>query len=406
MKKNEKRKAPLSDSAKISASPGRPTANRAIPNLDMPTVYANLETARQQLNKRVVRSLRKGLLWQIILQVVLILMTAAGGYYLMTWITNSFLNVNLRYLEATIEVLGTLAVMTVVLVTINTQIYRRRHRELTNLANAISRVAAGDFDYRINYKKRESMSLIYEDFNRMTAELSSVQLLRTDFINQYSHEFKTPIASINGFAELLLERDIDPADQREYLQIIRDESERLSTLAQNTILLTKLSNQQIISDAAAYNLGEQLRQCAIIASHAWMEKNIDFESEIEDITYFGNKELMQHMWLNLLSNAIKYTPGGGRITVTLRESEDYITASFADTGEGMSEETKLHLFDPYYQGSSSSVQGLGLGLSIVHRIAELCRGEILVDSTLGAGSTITVRLPKNPTGIEDDADTE
>lgn len=155
------------------------------------------------------------------------------------------------------------------------------------------------------------MTPIYED----CAELDSIQILRNDFINSYSHKFKTPIASINGFASLLLEKDISTSEQRQYLEIIVEESARLSKLASNTILLSKLSSQQIVTDTERYDLSEQIRQCSIILSKEWLDKKIEFSGEFQSVMYIGNRELMQHLWLNILGNAVKYTPTGGEISV-------------------------------------------------------------------------------------------
>lgn len=346
------------------------------------------------MRKKRARAFLKRLIPQIMVQSLAIILTAFGSYMLMTWIIVDVAKLSSTYLSAIYEALGTLLLMIVVLVSTNTYIYRRRMQEISTLSTAISRVANGDFKYRIQIRPKEPMAEIYEDFNRMSAELSSVQLLQNDFINSYSHEFKTPIASINGFAELLLKNHGTEEEQRQYLEIIRDESERLSALAKNTILLSKLTSQQIIADAEPYNLGEQIRQCAIICSRDWMEKHQEFCGELADVTYVGNRELMQHLWLNLLGNAIKYTPVGGEVSVSLTEENGTAIVKIADTGEGMDTETMKHLFMPYYQGDSSrSTQGLGLGLAITKRIVELCHGEIKVKSELGVGSEFTVILP-------------
>lgn len=143
-----------------------------------------------------------------------------------------------------------------------------------------------------------------------------------------------------------------------------------------------------------YNLGEQLRQCAIITSPGWLQKKIDFSSELPDLAFRCNRELLQHLWLNLIGNAVKYTPENGTITLSLTSKDNLAIVEISDSGVGISEETQKHMFDPYFQGDTSrSVQGLGLGLSIAKRIVELCEGEISVSSVLGKGSTFTVKLP-------------
>ena len=346
------------------------------------------------MNKKVIARIRGRIFTQILIQFVVAIVTALSTFFFMTWLVADLLDIRNIYLAAFYETLGTMVMMIIVLVPLNTAVYRRRKRELNTLSNAIQRVAGGDYKARIPLEKAGQMLPIYEDFNKMCAELESVRILRNDFINSYSHEFRTPIASINGFAELLLEKELPEKEQRQYLEIISEESERLTKLAGNTILLSKLSSQQIITDLEEYDLSEQIRQCSIILSKSWMDKKIDFNGEFSSVKYLGNKELMQHLWLNILGNAVKYTPVGGEITVSVQKEGDHVSVIVSDTGEGISEKTLEHLFDPYYQGDSShSRQGLGLGLSIAQRITELCRGTISVESKVSEGSIFKVALP-------------
>jgi len=314
---------------------------------------------------------------------------------IMTWLIRDVLNVRHIYAAAGFEVLGIVVVLVAFLIPFNVVLYRRRVREVVTLSNAIRKVARGDFKSRIPTDKKSQITPIYEDFNKMCAELESVPILRNDFINNYSHEFKTPIASINGFAELLLEKkDLSEKDKRQYLEIIADESARLSKFASDTTLLSRLSAQQIVTDCEIYDLGEQLRQCSIILSYKWMDKKQEFTADLEPIMFNGNKEMMQHMWINLMDNAIKYTQEGGSISVTGRVEGETAVVQIADNGEGISEEALKNLFSPYFQGDAShSRQGLGLGLSIVKRVADLCGGEVSVESRPGSGSTFTVKLP-------------
>ncbi len=348
---------------------------------------------RENPTRQLVKLARRQLP-QLLMQSFAIVLTAVGSFMLMTWIIRDLLDVKHIYASAGLELAGMLGFLTILLVPMITVLYRRRAREVVTLSEAIRKVAAGDYSTRITEQKRAQMKPIYDDFNKMCAELESVKLLRNDFINSYSHEFKTPIASINGFASLVLEKDLPEDEQKEYLKIIVDESARLSNLATSSILLSKLTSQTIVTDIEEYDLGEQLRECSIILSGTWLKKNMNFDVSLESVMYRGNKEMMQHMWINLLDNAVKYTPEGGKITVLVREENGYAIVKIMDTGEGISKDIQKSLFDPYFQGDSShSRQGLGLGLSIVKRIVELCRGTISVRSTLGEGSEFTVILP-------------
>ncbi len=343
--------------------------------------------------QKVTKSTRK-ILPQILLQSMAVIVTAVSSFMFMTWLVTDVFLITDTYVAAGYEVLGTLIAFIIILVPLNTVVYRRRLREITMLSDSIQSVAGGDFTTRIVCRKGDPITPVYEDFNKMCAELESVKILRNDFINSYSHEFKTPIASINGFASLLLEKELPEAERRQYLEIIAEESARLSKLAANTILLSKLSSQQIVTDTEQYNISEQLRQCSIILSKSWLEKKIEFSGEFPEAVFTGNKELMQHLWLNILGNAVKYTPMGGEIFVRVIPEKETIVVVISDTGEGMEKETLEHLFDLYYQGDTShSRQGLGLGLSIAKRIVELCDGSITVESEPKAGSCFTITLP-------------
>lgn len=350
-----------------------------------------VEFSKEQIARRTKR-----ILPQLLMHSFTIVLTALGSFMLMTWLIRDLLAVQHVYAAAGFELLGMLGFLTITLVPLTIVLYRRRAREVVTLSEAIQKVAAGDYSIRITDQKKGQITPIYEDFNKMCDDLESVKILRNDFINSYSHEFKTPIASINGFASLLLEKDLPEEEKQHYLRIIVDESARLSNLAVDTILLSKLSSQSIVTDLEEYDLGEQLRECSVILSGKWLEKNIDFDVELDRVMYCGNKEMMQHMWINLLDNAVKYTHEGGKVSVSVAEENNYAVVKIADTGEGISDDMKKYLFDPYFQGDSShSGQGLGLGLSIVKRIVELCDGKISVDSTVNVGSVFVITLPLN-----------
>ena len=347
-----------------------------------------------KVNKEQIVKLGAKLFPQIFLPFIILIVAALVSFFIMSWLVADVFGISHTYLAAGYEILGTLIVLIIIASPMIVFLYRIRTKEVKILSDAIKRVASGDYATRISTKKRKHITPIYASFNKMCAELESVQLLRNDFINSYSHEFKTPIASINGFASLLLEKELPPEEQQKYLQIIVDESARLSKLSTDTILLSKLSAQQIVSNSEMYDLSEQLRQCSIILSHKWLEKNITFSCDFPEISFKGDKEMMQHLWLNLLDNAIKYTPNGGEVSVAVTVSDDYAHIEISDTGIGIPNDMQQYLFDPYFQGDSSHAgQGLGLGLSIAKRIVELCGGTISVKSEPEVGSSFTVSLP-------------
>lgn len=297
-------------------------------------------------------------------------------------------------------VLGFIFPAVVILIVLNSIVLRIAYGLFIPFIKGLKMIANGDFTVRMPEKKRnllESMTIVrplYDDFNKMAAELQNTSIFRNDFINNYSHEFKTPVAAINGFANLMLRQNVQEDERRQYLQIIADESKRLAYLSEETLLSFRFDAQQIITEKKLYSLDEQLRQCVIMLSGEWNKKKLNITGDFSEVMYFGNEELMQHLWLNLLNNSIKFTPEKGEIMISLVRHKKEAVVTVSDTGAGMDAETVSHIFEKYYQGYAGKKQeGLGLGLSIVKRIVEICNGTISVKSIPEEGSTFTVKLP-------------
>lgn len=268
----------------------------------------------------------------------------------------------------------------------------RAYKVDSTLAEGLKKVAEGDYDAEIPYDKLNKHNAVFADFNKMTQELRSVKTLREDFVHEFSHEFKTPIASINGFANLLIDGGVSPDEQQQMLKIIADESARLSVLSESVLLLSKIENQKLIGENKPYRLDLQITDCLITLSRAWEEKNINIVSELDQVVYSGDELLMRQVWINLLTNAIKYTPNGGEISVSLTKEGEAVVVKVKDNGVGIAFQDQQKIFEKYYQASTGKRSGNGLGLAICKRICELCGGDISVQSRLGEGSEFTVRL--------------
>ena len=297
-----------------------------------------------------------------------------------------------------IGVLSMLVPIVVLVTLVNFLFTRFIYRYLDKISDAMQKVADGDYTVRLDAEKDQPFRELYRNFNTMAEELGGMEMLKNDFINGYAHELRTPITSINGFAEMLLNDDgtLSREEKRSYLEIIASESRRLADLAGNSLLMSRLDTQKIIPDKKPFSLDEQLRRCSILLSGQWTEKELDMTMDLDEAVYVGDYDLMQHLWINLLTNAVKYTPKGGSITVTLKNEEKFIAVSVADTGKGIPPEDRERIFDKYYQTDKShSKRGLGLGLAICKRIVQLCNGTLEVESEVGVGSTFTVRLPKS-----------
>ncbi|VED92514.1 two-component sensor histidine kinase [Streptococcus equinus] len=250
-----------------------------------------------------------------------------------------------------------------------------------HLSISINHVANGDYDTSLDIEKAGPLKEIYQDFNIMTKELSNTQILRDDFINQFSHEFKTPITSINGFAKLLQNPDLSPKEQQTYLKIIEKESNRLTNLATNVMTLTSLESQEIVNNQKDFALEEQLRQSIIAIYPLAEKKEISIDVNLTPIEYHTNPELLQQVWTNLLNNAIKFTQKGGHITVNAWKEKGTIKVAFINDGPLIPEDKIKLLFDKFYQDDTAEKnQGLGLGLAIVKRVLELINGNITIIS--------------------------
>jgi len=239
-------------------------------------------------------------------------------------------------------------------------------------------------------------SELSDSFNRLAAELDNTEVLRSNFINNFSHEFKTPIVSIAGFARLLRHGGLTETQQKEYLDIIEEESLRLSQMATNVLNLTKVENQTILTDLTVFNLSEQIRSCILLLSGKWEKKNLEFLLDFGEETICANEELLKQVWINLLDNAVKFSPENSVIEVHIDrdEAEDQILVSVVNSGADIPSEKQKLIFNKFYQAEEShAAEGNGVGLAVVKRVAELHSGSAHVKS--GGGKTaFTVSLPK------------
>lgn len=257
------------------------------------------------------------------------------------------------------------------------------------------RLGEGDFSVRVHDDDGIfEVAELQEAFNNMADDLEKTEIFRKDFISNFSHEFKTPIVSIRGFAHQLRYGDLSKERREEYLEIISKESDRLTHMASRILLLSQYENQTIVAGKTEYDLDEQLRHCILLLEKQWDKKGLVLDLELDTVRCYANEEMLAELWVNLIGNAVKFTPEGGTVGITLREDGQNAVVTISDTGIGMSDEIRARIFDKFYQGDSShKSEGNGIGLTLVHRIVELCGGKITVTSKEGVGSTFTVTLP-------------
>lgn len=267
-------------------------------------------------------------------------------------------------------------------------------RPLHTLIKAIHEVSAGNYDVKIHLEHPKEFQELSDCFNQMTEELAGTEMFRSDFINNFSHEFKTPIVSILGFARLLKGQELNTAQSQEYLDIIIEESRRLSELSATVLELSKVESLTLLTDKTIYSLSEQIRESILLLESKWSKKQIDFDIDMEEVMIRANEPLLKQVWMNLLDNAVKFSPAAGCIVITLHSDSENAVFTVKDQGPGMDDKVKKYIFDKFYQGDTSHhMEGNGLGLPLVKRILELHKGKVAVKSQSGKGSTFIVSIP-------------
>lgn len=265
---------------------------------------------------------------------------------------------------------------------------------IAKLRSAMREVADGDFKVEAKCESRiQDVQDIYDSFNSMVRELSTTETLQTDFISDVSHEFKTPINAIEGYASLL-EGELSPEEQRAYVEKILFNTRRLSALTGNILLLSKLSNQSILPQKTQFRLDEQIRQAIVALEQKWSEKELGFEVELAETPFFGYESLLPHVWTNLIGNAVKFSPKGGEIRIKMMRTEGAVVFTIEDDGPGIVPGDEEHIFTKFYQSESShGMEGNGLGLALVRQIVEMSGGSVDVQNLEAGGCRFTVRLP-------------
>ena len=266
-------------------------------------------------------------------------------------------------------------------------------KPLINMSEAARKITEGDYSVRLEPREnKDAIGQLVDDFNEMCRKLSETEMLRNDFISSISHEFKTPIQSIYGFANLLQEETEDPT-HKEYLKRIREEAERLSTLSANILQLNKLDH---IIDLGIdnYSLDEQIRQSILMLEDKWSAKKITFNIEMDKVKIMAKEDMMKQVFINLLDNAIKFAPLKGRIDVILNKEKDRIKVIIHDNGKGISKEEEERIFEKFYKGDPSrNTSGNGLGLPLIKKILDLHNFKISVTNSKTGGAEFTITIP-------------
>lgn len=250
-------------------------------------------------------------------------------------------------------------------------------RSVNIIEEGMSALASGNFDVRIDLGKNKDSKKLADKFNTLAEELENMQMLRSDFVNEYAHEFKTPIFSIKGFAELLRRDDLTEEQKKEYLSIIIEEAERLSMLSVNALNLSKIEKQSILTDVSAYNVSEQIRDCLLLLEKKWTDKKLEFAMDFDEYEIMANYELLKQVFINLLDNAVKFSDVGGTVEINLKEENGDLTAVIRNGGRKIKGEDRNRIFDKFYRADDGrDYEGNGIGLAIVKKIVDLHGGTI------------------------------
>ena len=274
-------------------------------------------------------------------------------------------------------------------------------KPVNELINKMNRLAAGDFKTRLKFgttvSAHPAVKELTTSFNTMAEELENTEMLRNDFINAFSHEFKTPIVSITGLAHLIESGKLTDEERAQYARAIREESMRLSSMASNVLNLTKVENQTILTDLSYFNLSEQIRSAVLLLEEKWSSKDIDLRLDFDEFMIEANEEMLMQVWINLIDNAVKFVPTGGTVELEVLgvlKNGDSLCVKISNTGSEIPPEKREKIFNKFYQADEShATSGNGIGLAIVKRVVDLHNGSVEVISENGM-TTFSVTLPK------------
>lgn len=336
-------------------------------------------------------SFRITVLFSIMVFVILIITMTLMGF-----ITVGLLNLDLIHNPRREYLFLVFALSSVLVGTFLSKVVGKRPlKVILSIDDATKEVVKGNFDIQLNedIQATELRSMAH-NFNVMVKELANTEIFRKDFIENVSHEFKTPLSAIEGYVTLLQTRSLSEDKRAEYTERILLNTRRLSALTGNILLLSRLEHQEMEIKKETYSLDEQLRETILLFEPQWTAKNLELDIDLCSVDYSGNKELLMQVWQNIFGNAVKFVSDHGRICVILKKEASHVKVSIADNGIGMSEEVQKRIYEKFYQGDSSRAgMGNGLGLTLAKRIIDLHGGTLNVSSKAGKGTSFTITLP-------------
>ncbi|GIP35184.1 HAMP domain-containing sensor histidine kinase [Paenibacillus sp. J2TS4] len=268
-------------------------------------------------------------------------------------------------------------------------------KPVKKLTEATDKIVRGDYNIEMDVSRRDEIGNLAQHFQTMAHSLKQLDEMRQEFVANVSHEIQSPLTSIQGFAQAILAKEVSPEEEERYMQIIEDESRRLSSLSKQLLTLAALDKETSVMKPSAFRLDEQIRQILIVTEWQWADKNLQVEPDLPEMVITADPQLLYQVWFNLITNSIKFCRPGDTIRIELRVEQE-VVIEISDTGIGIPAAELPYIFDRFYKADRTRGrlrEGSGLGLSIVHKIIDLHQGRIEVESELGEGTTFTVYLP-------------
>ena len=274
---------------------------------------------------------------------------------------------------------------------------RRRLKPLKQLETAAATIAEGDFSVQVDEKKGDrELRELSGAFNTMTRKLQGVEAGRREFVANVSHELRSPITSIKGFAEGMADGVIPAEEQPKYLRLVADESKRLSGLIDDLLALSRLERDDAKPEITTFDINEMLRRAVIRRMNDLEAKAIDISCEFETdpCPVQADSDRIEQVVINLLDNAIKFTPESGKIVLESEVTDGIAKITVRDSGSGVAPEDRDKIFDRFFTADRAHTagKGTGLGLSICKRIMDMHGQSIrLLDTEEGAAFQFTLK---------------
>ncbi len=270
---------------------------------------------------------------------------------------------------------------------------------LSEMGEVTSHIAKGDFSHRVsgNYKDRD-LTAFAQSLNKMADELAVEEQSRRSFVANVSHELKTPMTSIGGFIDGILDGTVPPEDEKKYLKIVSSEVRRLSRMVVSMLNLSKIEAGEVSLRLTEYDVGKQIFETLLSFEKRIDEGRINVEGfeDMGAVSVRADKDLLQQVLYNLIDNAVKFTPERGTISVFAENNGESTAVTIRNSGQGVSKEEISRIFERFYKVDKSrsyDTKGVGLGLYIVKTIINMHDGEISADSKPGEYTEFSFTLP-------------